>query len=152
MNRQQLPGHQPNKIPIDTDFMLEKLKQADDITVFMHENAAAFSSLTLKDLINSLIKRHHLKKSRIIADSGINEVYFYEILSGKKKPSRDKLLALAIGMKLHLDECALLLRTGGVNELYPRNRRDAIIIFALSRKLNVYDLNDLLYEAEEPIL
>ncbi len=70
----------------------------------------------------------------------------------RKNPSRNKLLALAVAMKLNIEECQKLLKFGGVNELYPRNRRDAIIIFALTKKLSIFELNELLFDLDEFIL
>ncbi len=135
-----------------TDKLFEKLQEANDISLFAKANADSFINTSLTDYIEELLSRHGLKKPQIISESGLNEIYTYQILSGKRNPSRDKLLALAIAMKLDLEECQKLLKFGGVNELYPRNRRDAIIIFGLKKKLNIFDLNELLFDLDEFIL
>ena len=72
--------------------------------------------------------------------------------SGVKTPSRDKLLAIAVAMKLTLDECQMLLRLARVNELYVKNKRDSIIIFGLMKQLDTKELNALLYDMEEFVL
>lgn len=135
-----------------TDKLFEKLQEADDISLFAESNTDSFTSITLKDYIQKLLRCHGLKKSQVISESGLNEIYIYQIMAGKRNPSRDKLLALAIAMKLDIEECQKLLKFGGVNELYPRNRRDAIILFGLKKKLNIFDLNELLFDLDEVIL
>lgn len=135
-----------------TDKLFEKLRETDDISLFTKSNADSFVNTTLRDYIEELLSRHGLKKPQIISESGLNEIYTYQIIAGKRNPSRDKLLALAVAMKLDISECQKLLKFGGVNELYPRNRRDAIIIFALRKKLNIFELNELLYDMDEFIL
>ena len=44
----------------------------------------------------------------------------------------DKLIALCFGMMLDIDETDDLLKYAGYNPLYARNKRDSIIIFAIS--------------------
>jgi len=92
------------------------------------------------------------KKSGGISASCLSKTYAYQIFSGVKNPSRDKLLALAVAMTLTFEECQRLLRLAAVNELYVKNKRDSIIIFGLMRGLNNMELNDLLYEMEEFVL
>ena len=110
----------------------------------------SFTEITLKDYLNILIEKHNLKKSVIIKESQLGEPFTRQLFSGiRSKPSRDKVLALAIAMKITLEECQKLLRAAQVNELYPKNRRDAIIIYGLAKKLTVPQVNDILYEMEE---
>lgn len=108
-----------------------------------------FIDLSLKEYLESLMERYNLKKSQVIKASGLSEAYTYQIFSGLKNPSRDKLLTLAVGMGLTFDECQKLLKLAGVNELYAKNRRDAIIIFGLHKQLTLGKLNDILFDMEE---
>lgn len=64
----------------------------------------------------------------------------------------DKLLALCFAMTLTLDEVQHLLTIADVGILYPRVKRDSILIFALHKKLDVTTCNELLFEQNEPIL
>ena len=102
--------------------------------------------------LNRLLGAKKLKKADVIKTSGLNKVYGYQIFSGIKNPSRDKLLAIAVAMKLSLDECQQLLRIARVNELYAKNKRDSIIIFGLVKQLDITEPSDLLYDMEEFVL
>lgn len=79
-------------------------------------------------------------------------MYAYQILSGIRTPSRDKLIQLALGMNLELEEVQSVLKYSGNAPLYAHNRRDSIIIFAINKKTTVIDLNILLDSKGENIL
>ncbi|UKI23837.1 MAG: hypothetical protein L6V88_05675 [Anaerotruncus sp.] len=51
-----------------------------------------------------------------------------------------------------MDECQEALRISGRSALYPRIKRDAIILFAISNGYSIYQLAELLQNAgEEPL-
>lgn len=132
--------------------MLELLARAEDIGVFMEEHAASYQDLTFSGYLDHLMRSKNLKKAQVIKASGLNESFAYQIFSGYKSPSRDKLLALAIGMQLTLTECQRFLKLASVSELYAKNRRDAIIIFGLQKGLRLVEINDILFDMEEFML
>ena len=70
-------------------------------------------------------------------------------LERKKIPARAKVLALALSMQLNEDETNHLLWHSCHNALYPRNKWDSIIIYALKKHLNVIDTNLLLAQYGE---
>ena len=53
-------------------------------------------------------------------------------------------------MRLHHMTASLTLSKNG--QLYSKNKRDSILIFALEKKLSVMDANELLQEMGEPLL
>lgn len=93
-------------------------------------------------------------KNTAINNSALNQIYGYQIFDGKrKKPSRNKLIQLIFGMGLDITDSQRLLKIAGVNELYPRVKRDSIIIFALNKKISLSECDELLFElGEETIL
>ncbi len=142
------------KVPEKNDFMTENILEAilnsSHIDSFLQDYVDSFTEITLKDYLNTLIEKYDLKKSVVIKESQLGEPFARQLFSGiRSKPSRDKVLSLAIAMKITLDECQKLLQVAQVNELYPKNRRDAIIIYGLAKKLSVPQVNDVLYEMEE---
>ena len=139
---------EPNAKP-STFEILEALKKAQDIATFTREYVDAFTDITFKEYLEGLLDARNVKKSVAIKASGISDSYAFQIFQGYKSPSRDKLLALAVGLRTSIDECQKLLKLAGVNELYAKNRRDAIIIFGLDKGLSVPQLNDILFELEE---
>lgn len=74
----------------------------------------------------------------------LDRAYVYQIFSGEKTPSRDKLIALAFGLCLSDQEAQKMLKHSGNRELYARDERDALILFALQHKKNIFETNELL--------
>lgn len=81
----------------------------------------------------------------------MNEIYAYQIISGARRPSRDKLLCLCIAMRATLEETQDLLIHGGFAPLYVRSQRDNIIIFAISEE-TILQVNSNLYDHGEALL
>jgi len=96
-----------------------------------------------------LIEERGLDRRAVIRRSRLNQTFAYQILAGTRHPSRDKLVQLAFGLQLDVDECSELLERGGSNALTPRVRRDVVIAFCLSRGLGMDICDDLLWAAGE---
>ena len=84
--------------------------------------------------------------------SGISEVYLHQVFSGRRKPSRDRLLCICIGMGGTLEETQRLLTQASYAQLYPRTKRDAIISYGLVHQLPLDAVNDTLFAEEEKTL
>lgn len=132
---------------------LEKsLKKYKSLDRFLAENENIFEEVPLAEQLQALIESKGLKRSDVIKTSNLNEVYGYQIISGVRRPSRDKLLCLCCAMGATFAETQLLLKENGFAPLYVKNRRDSIIIFALEHKKTLIELNDALFERGEDIL
>lgn len=70
----------------------------------------------------------------------------------KSTPSKDKLICLSIGMDLSVDETNSLLKLAGLSPLYPRIKRDSIIIINMNNKKSVVEINEELYNEGEETL
>lgn len=88
----------------------------------------------------------------LIKRSGIERSYYYQIMKETRKPSRDKILRLALGAGLTLRETTRCLELGGMAPLYPKNRRDIIITVAINQKAGVVDTNLLLDQYGEEVI
>lgn len=78
--------------------------------------------------------------------------YAYQIFSGTKTPTRDKVLMLCIGFSLAVEETQRLLKITGYAQLYSKDERDNVILFGLTKKLSIIEINDILYEMNHNIL
>lgn len=127
--------------------LMELLKTTKNISQFMDSvEDELIPEQNAGEYLNEAMEKRHLKKSEVIRKSGLDRGYAYDILSGKKEPSRDKVLALCIAMELDVEEVQTLLKSTGYPILYARVERDSIILFALQNKLPLNDINELLYE------
>ncbi len=129
-----------------TDDMLSELEKANDYESFAVKNQDIFIKGSISSYLNRLLAEKGILLKDAVKGSGIERVYAYHIFSGKKLPSRDKLIAIAIGMKLSLEETQALLKHCCSRPLYPKNERDSVIIYALMNGYNIVKTSELLYE------
>ena len=129
-----------------------ELKSCDTLESFLKRNLDELSTASLAEQLQTLIASKGLTRSGVVKASNLYEVYAYQIISGARRPSRDKLLCLCIAMKATLDETRELLVRGGFAPLYVRSQRDSIIIFAISHGETILELNNNMYDHGEPLL
>lgn len=130
----------------DTSKIVEELKLCPDFNTFYNENKEYMINSSLSELLNELLKYHNLKKAQVIKKSEISEVYAYQIFSGIRVPERKKLLCLAIGMGLSLDETQELLKCAGYSMLFVKIPFDCVVIYGICNHLTVVEINDLLFQ------
>lgn len=132
-----------------SELMNELTKEEISIDEYLENNSDIISNADIKRHWHSLIEKSQLSSFDIINRSEFAYAYYYEVIGGKKIPSRDKVIRLILAMHLTLDDCQKTLRICGLSELYPRFRRDSIIIYAVTHGLTVYELNELLILQKE---
>lgn len=131
----------------DTSKLLEELQGFSSFNDFYENNNENIFNTSLSDYLESLINEKGLSKADIIKKSEMSEVYAYQILSGiKKKPKRQKVLSLVFGMELNLLETQELLKKTGYAQLYAKNPFDTVIIYGISKGMNIVEVNNLLFE------
>lgn len=132
-----------------SELMNELTEEEISIDEYLENNSDIISNADIKRHWHSLIEKSQLSSFDIINRSEFAYAYYYEVIGGKKIPSRDKVIRLILAMHLTLDDCQKTLRICGLSELYPRFRRDSIIIYAVTHGLTVYELNELLILQKE---
>ncbi len=130
----------------DTSKIIEELGLSSDFTTFYNENKQYLVSDTLSEMLEKLLSQKGLKKSTVIKEAEMSEVYGYQIFSGLRVPERNKLLCLAIAMKLNIDEMQNLLKAAGYSQLYVKLPFDSIVLYGVCKNMSVVEINELLYE------
>lgn len=130
----------------DTSKIIEELGLCADFRTFYNENKDYMISSTLSEMLEQIITSKGLKKSQIIKNSEISEIYAYQIFSGVRVPERKKLLALAVGMNLNIEETQKLLRCAGYSQLYVKLPFDSVILYGLCNNMSVVQINGILYD------
>ena len=130
----------------DTAKIVEELGVCPDFKTFYSENSDYMIKEDLSELLDKLMKKYDLKKSQVIRAAEMSEVYAYQIFSGLRVPERKKLLCIAIGMTLNLDEVQALLKCAGYSQLYVKLPFDSIVLYGICKNLSVVEINELLFE------
>lgn len=129
----------------NTDTLQQELMSANNLDRFLTENDASFRDVPLQEAIQRIFDEKGMSKAQLAKQSGISEVYLHQLFSGRRFPSRSRLLCLCFGLGATVDEAQSLLQQARHAPLYSRDRRDAIIIFALSHHMTLFEVNDKLF-------
>lgn len=138
-----------------TDELLKILHSSNSVTKlteYTHLLIENTGYRSFSEYFCAYLQLHNIETSDIIHASLIQRNYAYQILNGTKKPGRDKVLALCLAAHMTYEETQRSLALAECGKLYPRRKKDSIIIFALENSLTVQQTNELLYEEGEDVL
>ena len=135
-----------------TDELAHEISLSDNILDYFAENRGEMQLDSLPEYLESWLKQKGVSKADVVRRSNLNKAYVYQIFSGKKYPSRDKVIALAFGLGLDDKEVQMLLKQAGYRELYPRDPRDALLLYAIGHHKGIIDANELLYDHNLEVL
>jgi len=128
-----------------TDELNHEIKSATDIEDYLANNKENMLTCSLSKHLKLLLSQKGISRADVVRGSLLDRAYVYQIFSGEKKTSRDKLIAIAFGLCLSDDETQKMLKLSGNRELYARDERDALILFSLQRKKTILETNELLF-------
>ncbi len=130
-----------------TEELLEELLASPNPAKYVSTHK--ISDRPLPDYLQQLLDEHGLERAAVVREAGLNSTYGYQIFMGQRHASRDKMLQIILAMKLPLREANRVLQSAGCNELYCKNRRDAIIIFCLDKGYSLLQTDQELYRFGE---
>lgn len=136
-----------------TGELREGLLQTADLERFLGDNKESFRVKGFSERFRELFESSGMGKAELAQKAGVSEVYIYQLLAGARTPSRERVLCLCFGLGLGLHQTDEMLRSCGCAELYPRRRRDAVVIYSLEKHLSLMEVNELLCaEGEKALL
>lgn len=135
-----------------TDELNKILRSNIPISRYLKENADSFNNLTLPQTFELILKENKMSKSQAVKGSDLERTHGYQILSGKRSPTRDNLIRMCIGMRASSEQTRLLLLKNKSAPLYSKDKRDSVILFGIMHHMNLQEINELLYHNHLPIL
>ncbi len=136
----------------NTDELAHEIQESNDIISYFERNREEMQTDSFSEYLEQWLRKKQLTRAEVVRASNLNKAYVYQIFSGKKYPSRDKVIALTFGLHLTIEETQTLLKQAGYRELYPRDPRDALLLFALGRGMDIISANELLFDHEIEVL
>ena len=135
-----------------TDDLNQELMGQPNLDQYITENEVYFADVDISAFLAGLYERCGMSKAELARRAGMSEVYLHQVFSGRRKPSRDRLLCLCIGMEADLEEVQQLLKQVGYAPIYPRLKRDAIISHGILHRTPLAKINDTLFAQNEKTL
>ena len=115
-----------------TGDLLQELKDTAHIRDYMKTNEPDLITTDFAGELKRLFDGQGRKKAEIAREAGISDIYLYQIFSGKRVPTRDRLICICMGMLLSMEDPQRLLRLCVVVEL-----EDEDCLFAASEGVGV---------------
>lgn len=135
-----------------TGDLKSELKTQPNIEAYIKENEAHFIQHTVPELLVEFYERRSVSKADLARKSGMSEVYLHQVFAGRRRPSRDRLLCLCIGLCIGIEDVQWLLKQSGYAQLYPKIRREAIICYGIVHGSGLNWINDSLFAENEKTL
>jgi len=118
---------------------------------FLKQNESELHAKSVPEFLNEMLIRYDTEKNEVLRRADMAGNYGYQIFDGSRKAGRDKLLQLAFGFPLTMEETNCLLRSAGYAALYVRDSRDTLVLYALHQRFDIRKTNELLYDRGEKI-
>ena len=116
------------------------------------QNHYSHEPSSFAEYFKNILNERGITSGDIERQTGLEHAFCNKMINGKVGITRNNLLALTIaaGLKLNENKKCLMLTNNGA--LYPKDSRDAIIIFAINRSLSLAETNSLLYAKNMELL
>lgn len=130
--------------PSTTDRLISELFNTGNIEEFLSAHEGELVVPSFAAYITRLCEQKKTTVSSVLDKADIGVSFGYALFSGSRKPSRDTVVKLAFAFGLDLDDTQKLLSAAGFGGLYPKIKRDAVIIYAIQRGYTLFQTQEQL--------
>lgn len=134
----------------DELFLMLSGAQSDELLEdypFVATNELLFSGELFQKLTQAGVSIDEIAQQAMVS-----RAYMYQISNGTRLPSRDVVLRLALCLQCSLEETQKLLRCAQRGQLYPRMKRDCVVIRCIEQRQSLFETNDALASyGEQPL-
>ena len=133
-----------------TEKLFGELLESENLQDYLESHDLQTPSLA--DYLKRELAARGLKQSEVLKNAQIEQTFGWYVFNGQRGMGRDNVLKLSFGMGFDTRHANRALQAAGANALYPKNRRDAIIIYSLEHGYTLREANDALYAFGEECL
>ena len=137
---------------ISTDELLKLLFKERSLEKFLQRNESAYLNTSFSEYLSSWCKAHEEVPERLIRRANLEKSFGHQLFSGKRNPSRDTVIQLAFAMNADLAQAQEMLKIARKSLLYPRIKRDTVIIYCLHNHISLVDTEIILADLNLPVL
>ena len=135
-----------------TGDLSQELMNKPDLDSYLRENQEYFFHEDMMELLAGIFEKKEISKAALARKAGMSEVYLHQVFSGRRNPSRDRLLCLCFGLDASLAETQQLLKQATYAPLHPKVKRDAIVSYGILHNAELGQINDKLFAENEKTL
>ena len=137
---------------LTTEELLKTIFKIDDIKKALDTQDNSFIFPEFNEYITRLSEDKNESHEKIITRANIERSYGHKIFAGSRKPSRDTVIQLAFGFEADIELAQEMLKVAGKSPLYPRIKRDVVIIYCLYNHASLEKTQMCLSELNLPLL
>ena len=137
---------------VSTDELLKLLFKERSLEQFLLRNESAYLNADFSDYLSNWCKSHQEIPEQLIRRANLEKSFGHQLFSGKRKPSRDTVIQLAFAMQASVAQAQEMLKVARKSILYPRIKRDTVIIYCLHNRVSLLDTEIILENLGLPIL
>ena len=134
----------------NTEDLLNELMSTSELEKYLDRRTMEVPSLA--SYLQDELRKRGLRRSKVLKDAQIEQTFGWYVFNGKRGMSRDNVLKICFAMGFDARHANRALQAAGASVLYPRSRRDAIIIYCLEHGQTLQQANDTLYALGEECL
>ena len=130
------------KSTIELENEIKKMSKLEDV-----ENLLVKEGITPRTFGYRLIElcnKKNLTLGELQMKVPMSKSHFYNVIKATRKPTKEAILKIALTLGTTLAETNELLKASGLKELYARNPEDAIIIFGITKGMDIAEIGELL--------
>lgn len=141
------------KSKVSTDNLFFMLENENNVIENWESVSEHMNVLPFHKYLDTLISEKNISITELGTKVLLSRSFTYQVFSGDRVPSRDIILRIALALNILLDETQRLLKLADRGALYPKIKRDAVIIYCISHKSGLYKTDEMLVNLGlEPLL
>lgn len=129
---------------VSTDNLFFMLENENNITENWEYISEHMDALPFHKYLEKLISERNISIPELGVKALLSRSFTYQIFSGDRVPSRDIILRIALALEFSLDDTQRLLKLADRGVLYPKIKRDAVIIYSINNKSGLYKTDETL--------
>jgi len=130
-----------------TSKFLSRLLRTKRVGDFIKDNESGMEERDFAEYLRDICEaKGFTVREQVISRAELESSFGHSIFRGVHVPSRDKTIQLAFGLGLNLEETQALLRQAKHSALYPRLKRDVVIIFCIDKQKTLLETQTMLFE------
>ncbi len=134
----------PEGSKISTENLFFILENEKDITKNWGSVSEHMDVMPFHKYLEEFISERNISIPELGVKALLSRSFTYQIFSGDRVPSRDIILRIALALNISLDDVQRLLKLADRGALYPKIKRDAVIIHGINSNSGLYKTDETL--------
>lgn len=131
---------------ISTDDLFLMLENSKNFSEDFTKLSGQMNAPEFHEYLSALISERDIDAAKLGVMALLSRSFTYQICAGDRTPNRDIIIRIAVVLALSIDETQRLLKLANRGVLYPKIKRDSLIIYALNNKYDLYKTDELLVQ------